>query len=317
MKLPVLALGLAFVASSSVLAIDLGTLKTVEPAWMAENANDVPWIPSFQSNLACFCVAHKRYEPCVRQLDFLGLSDDDCMPSPSQACGHTKSLHDPVDVLTSPDFYRIVGFLTDPRADTVRVKSIFVGNAASDLVFLPFSFTVGQVSGTLNFTVLATNMPPLHYFLTPQTSPPGYCDSMQSCLTTFSIRVQVSDLIELPAPPQVFAPTGQPIPYVRCGLMASCSGTEDVPSNWSAHQRVHWGTPATVDAILNLAERWYQACSTKVSDPSTGSTNIVLPQNLAINDMSLPLGGLLDVDNDWEPTYRGQSGGHISHRNGV
>lgn len=147
--------------------------------------------------------------------------------------------------------------------------------------------------------------------------PAGFCETTKSCTVDFSIFVQVPGLVELPAPSKVFPGNNQPIPYVRCGLMTACTGTEDVPYNWSTHPWVHWGTPQTVDAIVDFAETWYQTCSTKVSDPSTGNMTIVVPQNLAINDISLPLGGLLDVANDWEPTYSGQSGGHISHRNGV
>ena len=88
--------------------------------------------------------------------------------------------------------------------------------------------------------------------------------------------------------------------------MAACSGIEDVPFNWPSHQRVHWGTPATVAAVQEVARRWYWLCSTKVPDPATGGRTIVIPQNLAINDISIPLGGLLDVAADWAPTYSGQ-----------
>ena len=75
----------------------------------------------------------------------LGMPDSDCSPTVQTACGHVKSEHTPHDFLDSlGDFYRIGGFLTDSRTPDQRLKTIFVGNAESDPITLPWTYTVGE-----------------------------------------------------------------------------------------------------------------------------------------------------------------------------
>lgn len=287
------------------------------PMWI--NSQTEPDAPFFEDTdgLRYYCVTHNAYHKCVRQLTMLGLSDEDCSPQVSPACGHVKGVHDPPDFLTSTDFYRIGGYLTDPRTPDTPLKTIFVGNGAGDPVTLPWMYTAGQVTGTQKFRVVATNPPPTHFFL---TQPYGFCESTSSCTVNFTIRLYVPGLEELPAPPWISPVNGQPIPYLRCGL-TPCADGVDNPYNWPAHPRVHWGTSKAISALTTLAERWYELCSTWNLD-ADGQLFVAWPQALVVDDISLPLGGLFDATRNsanWRPTVRPTTRGigHRTHRLGT
>lgn len=68
----------------------------------------------------------------------------------------------------------------------------------------------------------------------------------------------------------------------------------DNPYNWPAHPQVHWGEGYLLDSLWCLGREWYVECGT----------------DLVITDISLPKGGLLDVNQDWSTP-------HKTHRRGT
>lgn len=297
-----------------------GPIAALAPSPIWKNSQTPPTAPVYEDvdGLRCFCLTHKTPHKCSRQLTMLGLRDEDCLRTPSIACGHVTGTHTPSEFLDlEADWFRIGGFLTDPRTKDVRRKEIIVGVGPDDPLILKWTYTAGQVTGNHKFRSVLTDPPPLHFFLTP---PLDFCESTSSCTMEFTIPVWVPGLIELPAPPFFFSGSRQPIPYVRCGLTGEdvCPGNIDNPHSWPAHRRTHWGTSKTVASLVEVADRWYRACSTYFYDPATDSDQILTPQDLVISDMSVPYGGLFDVGGDWTPSYSGQSSeGHSSHRIGV
>ncbi len=96
---------------------------------------------------------------------------------------------------------------------------------------------------------------------------------------------------------------------MRCGMSSDCAIPDafnpanwlayDKPYNWPAHPTVHWGKWDFNFELRMLARKWYQTFG----------------KPLVINDISLPKGGLLDINSNWksEPP----PDGHQTHRKGI
>jgi hypothetical protein len=94
--------------------------------------------------------------------------------------------------------------------------------------------------------------------------------------------------------------------YIRCGKSSNCTNipdtaddpatwlTYDAPYNWPAHPTTDWGDPQLLQELSSLAQTWYAT----------------FRKPIVINDISLPYGGLLDVNIDWKRP-------HASHRQGI
>jgi len=293
-----------------LMAFDWGIVARRSPAPLSNNP---PPAPSYTSKVACYCVSHDQYEPCTRNTYLLGLSDEDCITPIGPPCGHTKTLHP--DILSHSAWFRIGGFLTNTDTPNVREKVLVAGRGPQDPVVLSLGYTPGQATGTYKFRSVATELPPLHSFLMP---PRGLCESPSICTSDYSIRVEVSGLVELPKAFFTWAATGQPIPWLRCGKTPCAEGV-DTPYNWPAHRYVHWGKPDAIADLMQFAGRWYYACSDSYIDGTTNLRVITAPKDLVVSDISLPLGGLFDVAEDWNPyvpVVPPDDFGHSAHRTG-
>jgi hypothetical protein len=125
------------------------------------------------------------------------------------------------------------------------------------------------------------------------------CEDAKWCTSNSNVKVGYKDLSELEAP-------GQDGKYTRCGKIKTdeCMNFQDVPYNNPYHPTVHWGRSILTTQLINcLSRKWVNACS-KCS---------LFTVKLVISDISLPGGGLLDIDHNWgtEPE------GHIRHRHGT
>lgn len=109
---------------------------------------------------------------------------------------------------------------------------------------------------------------------------------------TATARVEVPGLVELPE---------APARYVRIGTPDNHAGTNDpcIPETrppTSRHFEAFFGQPALLKAIEEIAATMLQ------------QTGILL----RVNDMSLPLGGLFDIDNNWRtPHFTHRVGRHV------
>lgn len=96
--------------------------------------------------------------------------------------------------------------------------------------------------------------------------------------------VQVPGLVELPGDPA-------PSRYMLVGAPDNHAGTNDpcrpIPPT-SRHFQNHFAQPGLNDAVVAIAEKMF------------GETGI----SLRVNDGSLPLGGLFDIRNNWNPPHR-------------
>lgn len=104
------------------------------------------------------------------------------------------------------------------------------------------------------------------------SSPSGYCYG-----GTFSLYVQIDGLVPLNA-----------------GLNYNLVGSYGMPGVASQHTSNHNGTPSFTGKLVYLADLYYLQYGSK----------------LDYNDLSLPLGGLFDVFNNWRPD-------HWEHRTGI
>jgi hypothetical protein len=118
-----------------------GTVSVLKPSDIWQNDQTPPDLPFFydrDKGLSYYCVGHKTEHACVRWLYMEGLPDNDWTPNPNVACCHIKSGHTDPDFLSKGDFFRIGGFLSDPRNPDLRLKTIFVGNGLNDPTILPW-----------------------------------------------------------------------------------------------------------------------------------------------------------------------------------
>jgi murein endopeptidase len=108
------------------------------------------------------------------------------------------------------------------------------------------------------------------------------CDDARTPHMELGVRIIVPGLIGLPPGPGL---------YVRCGDTASCTDQDNVLAD---HPSAFFGDPKLVANVQALAQR-FQALYPDLE--------------LHVTDMSLPMGGLFDIDASWETP-------HNRHRNG-
>jgi hypothetical protein len=115
------------------------------------------------------------------------------------------------------------------------------------------------------------------------------CFTPTSWLANIYVNVGVQDLTELSA--SEF--------YVRCAKTADCTNSDNIDT---AHPKVFYGKPAFVDKVAQFAEGYYFFGSDS-PDPTDF-------RKILFTDMSLPFGGLMDVNHDFKKP-------HTSHRKGT
>ncbi|MGH7467928.1 MAG: hypothetical protein ACRENP_08070, partial [Longimicrobiales bacterium] len=87
-------------------------------------------------------------------------------------------------------------------------------------------------------------------------------------------------------------------------------GSIDTIGVTTAHPSAHWGTPQMNAAIRELADSLALRAQFFVNNPDSLGTGQVFPAVLQVNDLSLLLGGILDIsDLNWD-------GDHVGHRRG-
>lgn len=137
-----------------------------------------------------------------------------------------------------------------------------------------------EVSGVVRISATAQLLQP-GYHCVPV--PPFWtCDGAVTLNMELGVRIMVPGLVELPPSPGL---------YVRCGDTASCTDQDNV---LPTHPSAFFGDPKLVANLQTLAQR-FQALYPDLE--------------LQLTDMSLPMGGLFDIDASWEPP-------HKRHRNG-
>ncbi len=144
----------------------------------------------------------------------------------------------------------------------------------------PVIKTMPEVSGII--TVFASYVAPWNYYCMP--SGIFTCDpnDLRVARGYFGFDVGSGGFAELPSWPEV---------YVRCGITAGCL-CDNVSPN---HPSAFLGTPEMIAAVEDLAVR-FQAAYPNL--------------RLRITDMSLPRGGLFDINENWVTP-------HCRHRTGT
>ena len=141
--------------------------------------------------------------------------------------------------------------------------------------------TMPEVSGVI--TVSATYVAPWNYRCAPDDLFTCGPSNPRVARGYFGFDVGYTGLVELPPWPEV---------YVRCGLTASCICDNTSPT----HPSAFWGTREMVAAVEDLA------VSFQALHPGL---------RLRITDMSLPRGGLFDLNLNWRAPE------HCRHRTGT
>lgn len=244
------------------------------------------------------------------------ISPDPCpggaQPGPDVRCGHRLSEHSPSNPFEAPSAFDVVGYLWDDRNPAFRT---FILPRVSRREFPRgthsyfFTYQAGQVTGDVVLHGRWSELEPFHQFLGRDEHPDG-CDVMtpdrQVCEKQAYISVTVRGLQELPPPGIRDTASGVWMPYVRCGDSGNCALTADTAYTDQHHPTVHWARPDLWAALECLAELWGLECS---EGPPVGQ---VVPVTLAILDISLPRGGLLDIQGNWN-----LRGPHYRHRHGT
>jgi hypothetical protein len=232
----------------------------------------------------------------LNRLVYLWGEVENCpQPGPNTQCGHVDAYHNPSsrNDLTENKKVTVLGGLTDQWQQTPATQ---LPQRETTWQNPDYSYTyhAGVISGNVQVWSFSSRPPAGYYFLSPP------CESKQNCSVYSIMEVGDKGFFEMPAP----LPRQSPTPelddwqwdgYVRCGKTANCpEPVVDNPYNWPAHPQVHWGEGHLLDGLWCLGREWYVECGT----------------DLVISDMSLPKGGLLDVNQDWSTP-------HKSHRRGT
>ncbi|MEW5745386.1 MAG: hypothetical protein AB1805_08125 [Nitrospirota bacterium] len=241
----------------------------------------------------CYDIFTGTHVPCPFEV-FLKGEPEECPQPESLQCGHVDVHHAPAHRNDMPESSKVsnLGGVTDQwqTAPSTSLPERYTTTLAPDY---RFTYHSGALSGRMEVSIFASRPPAGYYFLSPP------CESNQTCTVYSVMDVGYKGFSELPAPlPRtssgVSLDDGEWDGYVRCGRTARCSEpVVDDPYNWPAHPHVHWGEDYVIDALWCLSREWYAACGT----------------DLVISDMSLPKGGLLDVNENWSTP-------HKSHRMG-
>lgn len=271
--------------------------------------------------------------PCAKHVELTGMEESRC---PGESCGHVLAQHQPSDPRDAGQ--EVIGYIRDElhEGPTFHLpeRHQFYETCSSQPVYgqYRFEYVAGQAMGVVTFKLLARTVrdcpwPGVRWrFLTRQEDPSSCCTVVrqtpsgeEECECSWKIDVRLADwdemrmqyrnrLQELPPPP--LRSWMGPAPYVRCGRVETCDPNVDSPYTWPSHPSVHWGLPAMNRALECLARHWFVECSRWYGDPPDplfleGSILQAFdPQNLAITDMSLPGGGLLDIGGTWRSPHR-------------
>lgn len=236
--------------------------------------------------------------------------ENDCQGAANTACGHQDGLHTDSrsNILKKKDAEaaRILGGFTDAQKPAISTEL----PERRDQLEYYYDYYSGEISGKIKIKIIAT-LNIAGSFLSP-------CESARVCTLYRNIKAEhcgdsylCQRFVELaqPTPPPLLP---DPLDwslywdgYVRCGKESNCTNIPDNinpanwldyddPYNWLAHPTTDWGNPSFLSELKLLAQRWYKTFG----------------KPLVINDISLPKGGLLDVNTDWKTP-------HSSHRKGV
>ena len=254
------------------------------------------------------------YIPCAKQATLTEFRQGSC---PGEECGHVPAAHTPDNARAVG--YDLAGYLTDDVSGTVPTYDLpMYDGCADDVVRTDYTFRymAGQVMGRVQVritfritdTLLACEpwmerLRSLHRSEDPASCCVQVLDGGRTCICIDELAVRYGDLVELP-PPRVMTTmpwAGELYPYVRCGRVRTCRADSDTPDAWAMHPAVHWGRVELVQALQCLADAWFRRCSLWAGgtppppwEEDAGQA-LLAPQNLAVTDMSLPGGGLLDI----------------------
>lgn len=229
----------------------------------------------------CWCIVHKTIEPCAFLVRMEMRVDQQCTGSPGVKCGHVATHHTPSDPMQVTNGTLINGGLTENIGGTLS----FLLPRKEQQLFYPFYYYSGRIMGDVEVRVLAWNQSPNHRFIPP-------CEDINTCTVPLNVKVGFQYLQELPDAP--FPPPYPFYDWTRCGTTAGCQSGIDSAYSWQSHPTVHWGAEEFLSALDCLARTWYFRCN----------------HELAITDISLPGGGLLDINHNWNAP-------HIRHRLGT
>ena len=263
--------------------------------------------------------------PCEKRVELVEVQEGPC---PGERCGHVLAEHTPSDP-KGAGLFDAIGYIRDQihagEAFELPGGNDFYRGCHTEPVMGEYwyEYVAGQVMGDIKFRITYRTVPDCPErgdrwrFLTREEDPESCCvrvrwvsgnPPVHECECEWTISARYLGLQELPPPPYQ-TPQGEQFPYVRCGRTGpACDPDRDSPNTWAAHPSVHWGRPEMNDALKCLAWKGFEACSRwrLLSPPEDPGRVEVLEdaQSLAITDMSLPGGGLLDINLDWGTPHR-------------
>ena len=276
----------------------IGDPRSIEPSIYKKDGTLAEPLPETSFHLSCVAVTTGKKLPCSHEVTILPPPNENCEGGDGIRCGHNDAKHTVTrsTILNNNnnDKFRILGGLSDAlNPQATHLTAILT----EDYYFKLFS---GEISGMLSVEKVSTP-PPGWMFLPP-------CESIYSCTTLYPVFIQHCGgkrfcwiFNELRKPDTL--KDG----YIRCGKQSTCMAKDlpddlddvnwleyDDPYNWPAHPTTDWGDWQFLYELKKMAKLWYE----KFGRP------------LVINDISLPYGGLLDVNINWKRP-------HGSHRKGI
>ncbi|MBI5213592.1 MAG: penicillin-insensitive murein endopeptidase [Nitrospirae bacterium] len=257
--------------------------------------------PEWKFYSSCVDIITGEKLACPFRISIRGEAEDCPQPGPNIQCGHIDAYHTPASRNDLPESKKVtvLGGLTDPWQQTQATQLPEHVTTPQNPEY-SYTYHAGVLSGNVQVKNFSSRPPSGYYFVSPP------CESRQTCTAYAIMEVGHEGFFEMPAPlplPAVPPPwdSGTEPPseqwdgYVRCGKTADCpEPVVDNPYNWPAHPQVHWGEESLYRRLWRLGQYWYEECGTP----------------LVISDMSLPKGGLLDVNQDWSTP-------HKTHRRGT
>jgi hypothetical protein len=299
-------LSIFFITLGDATAEMIGGMATIDPKIVINGKT----IESYQIKFRTYCYNILTGEklPCPFKVNISKAFDQSCIGGPDIKCGHNDAKHEPSSRLAilinnNAETTRILGGVADTQNPVPSNElPIRISNPYYD-----FKYLSGEITGLISIRKYSAYPPSGYKFVSPP------CDSNYTCTTITPVSVEhcgskdyCQRFVELPEP---MPPTEENLlgwwdGYVRCGKSSDCDVPDNIdpnswlqydkPYNWPAHPTTNWGQWQFLWELTLLANRWYSAFG----------------KPLVINDISLPRGGLLDVDSNWKTP-------HSSHRKGI
>lgn len=293
-----------FIPPDDAISEIINSVKSIEPKINGKTSE----AHQIQFRTYCYDIFTGEKLPCPFKVNISKAFDEACVGGPGITCGHNDAKHIPASRLTilinnDAETTRILGGVADAQKSNPS-------NELPTRISQPeyeFKYLSGEISGLLSIRKHSA-YPPNNYIF---VSPP--CESIYTCTTITPVMVEhcggmnyCQRFIELPkpTPPTEENMFGWWDGYVRCGKSSDCDVPDNIdpntwlqydkPYNWPAHPTTNWGQWQFLWELTLLANRWYSAFG----------------KPLVLNDISLPHGGLLDVDSNWKTP-------HSSHRKGI